>query len=712
MQNIQFQKQVRTTWGYFLRPVVILKNYKLENLRPDLIAGLTIAIILIPQAIAFALIAELPPQFGLYSAVIGSIVGALWGSSYQLQTGPSNTSSLLVLSVLLGIASPNKAEYLIVAGLLAVMVGFVRLIMGLARLGLLVNFVSDSVIVGFTAGAGLLIFFNQMRHLLRLDIPSTPLLTETLGNLGTNLPYTHLPSLILGAATIIIIVGIQKIKPAMPGPLIAIITTAILVGILHLESLDVHIVGKLPKSLPPFSPLPITDLKVISSLSAGALAIASIGLVEAMSIARSIASQTRQRLDSDQEFIGQGLANIACGFFSGYTCSGSFTRSVVNFQAGAKTGLSNVFCGLFVLFIILAFGSFAAYIPLPALAGVVIVVALRLIDLKEMKRIWLSKRGDRVIMIATLLSTLLLPLTFAVLVGILISLAYYLLQTSIPRVRAVIPDKSFEYLVPETDKPHCPQLGVIEILGDLYFGAVHHIEECILENHKNNPTQRFLLLRMFSVEQVDISGIHALEGIARSYREQGGDLYISRYQNPVITTMQDAGFIQTLGEDHFLGRDQDAIGQLFYRVLDPAICIYECPYRVFYECQNLPKRLDLIGEIPHTGIPNGIIHYMEAKNLWESLHQQPRPKIIDVREPREFRHAHIPGALSIPLHQLLTNPRRVPTEGTVILVCQGGRRSTRAACMLQEKDNNHIFVLKGGMVAWESANLLEAIDEE
>jgi len=713
MQNIHFPKQVRTTWGFFLRPLVILKDYKKENIKPDLIAGLTLAVILIPQAIAFAYIAELPPQFGLYSAVIGSIVGALWGSSSQLQTGPSNTTSLLVLTILLGVSVPDTPSYLVAAGLLAVLVGFFRLIMGLARLGILVNFVSDSVIVGFTAGAGMLIFFNQLENLFRLeDLPSTPMLTETLRYLGLNLHNTHLPSLILGIFTVALILGLQRFKPKFPAPLFSIFITSLLVVFFHLEYLDIRIVGSLPKGLPPFTRLPITDLKTISSLITGALAVATIGLVEAMSIARSIASQTGQRLDSDQEFIGQGLANIACGFFSGYTCSGSFTRSAINFQAGAKTAMSNVFCGVLVLFIILVFGSFAGYIPLPTLAGVIVIVALRLIDLKEMKRIWFSKRGDRVIMIATFLSTLFLPLTFAVLTGILISLAYYLLKTSTPRVRTVIPDDSFSILVPHQNEPQCPQLGIIEIMGDLYFGAVRHVEDCILENQKQNPTQRFLLLRMFGVEQIDISGVHILEGITRKYREQGGDIFISRFQAPVIDTMQDSGFIKTLGEDHFLGRDQDAIGYLFYHIIDPAICVYECPYRVFYECQNLPKRLDLIGEIPRTGIRESLVKYIEPKSVWEKIHQEPKPTIIDVREPREFRQGHIPGAFSIPLPDLLANHDLMPIKGEVIFVCQGGRRSSRAAYMLRDKGKDRIFVLRGGMVSWEAENLLEAIDKD
>jgi SulP family sulfate permease len=451
---------------------------------------------------------------------------------------------------------------------------------------------------------------------------------------------------------------------------------------------------------------------LIGQLSTGALAISAIGLVEAMSIARSIASQTGQRLDSNQEFVGQGLANIACGFFSGYTCSGSFTRSAVNYQAGAKTPLSNVFCGVFVLAVMLAFGWLAAFIPLAALAGVVIVIALGLIDRKEMIRIWIGGRGDRVIMVVTLLATLLLPLQFAVLSGILMSLAYYLLQTSTPQVRTVVPDENFEYMVHRLDLPCCPQLGIVEILGDMYFGAVYHIEGGIMENLECYPDQRYLLLRMFSVEHCDISGIHALESIVRIYRERGGDVYISRYQEPVLEIMNTTGFCEVLGVDHFLGRDHNALGYLFYRVLDPAICIYECPVRVFKECQNLPKRLDLVGQDLHTDIPTYEVAFIEPSQLWAELHTDAPPQLVDVREPREYRQGHIQQALSHPFPKLLAGDLPFQKERRMALVCRGGRRSMRAACLLYERGFDRVVVLRGGMLAWEAANLFEAIEEK
>jgi SulP family sulfate permease len=219
---------LRTLLTYFLRPAEIIRAYKLQNLRPDFIAGLTVAIVTLPQAIAFALIAELPPQVGLYSAITGSIIGGLWGSSHQLQTGPTNTTSLLVLSVLLSIAVPGTQEYLIAAGIMALLVGIFRLLMGMARLGMLVNFVSDSVIVGFTAGAGTLILINQIRHLLLLPIASAPNLWQTLPLIVNHLPETHWYSAVIGAFTIVLIVVLRKINRKLPAPLLGMVAASVM----------------------------------------------------------------------------------------------------------------------------------------------------------------------------------------------------------------------------------------------------------------------------------------------------------------------------------------------------------------------------------------------------------------------------------------------------------------------------------------------------
>ena len=693
---------------FFARPVSILRSYKYEYLRPDIIAGLTVAVIALPQAMSLALIAELPPEVGLYAAVVGAIVGALWGSSSHLQTGPTNAASLLVLSVCLGVATSGSPDYMAAALVMTLLVGIIRLLLGLARLGVLVNFVSDSVIVGFTAGAGTLIFANQVRYLLRLPVSSTPSLVQTVVNIVTHLGDTHWQSLALGLGTLAFMSIVRRLNRKLPAPLLGMIAAASVVAVGRLDQLGVTVVGQLPRGLPPLSLPAVTNLELVGKLIPGAAAVALIGLVEAMSISRSIASQSGERLDSNQEFVGQGLANIACALLSGYTCSGSFARSAVNYEAGAQTALSSVFCGLFVLAAIVLLAPLSAYVPLAALAGLLTLIAYRLIDREEMSRIWRGSRDDRVIMIATLLATLALPLQFAVLTGIAVSLVFYLLRTSAPRVRTVLPEEDFRHFAPQPDRPVCPQMAIIEIMGDIYFGAVNEIEERIRANMRAHSEQRFLLLRMQTVERCDISGIHALENIVRAYRERHGDVYLVRVRQPVRELMESSGFYERLGADHFLDPDE-AIGFMFYHSLDPAVCIYECSVRVFRECQNLPKHLyegdvHLEGDLDLASVPG-----VDPRELWEEIRGDGQTLVIDVREPTEFRRAHVPGARSVPLPVLLEDADKIPRDAMVVLVCRGGRRSCRAAALLRERGYTRVRRLNSGMIAWEDANLLTAV---
>ena len=440
-----------------------------------------------------------------------------------------------------------------------------------------------------------------------------------------------------------------------------------------------------------------------------ALSVTAIGLVEAISNARTIATQTGQRLDSDQEFVGQGMANIACGLFSGFPVTGSFGRSMLNLQAGPRSPLSNILTGLLVAVAVLAVGPLAAYIPLASLAGVLLVTAFNLIDRKEMARIWHGAGADRLTMVVTLVTTLTLPLQFAVLAGILMSLGSYLLRTSTPRVRTVLPADSFRHFEHQPDASPCPQLGIVEILGDLYFGAAQHVEEQVHRNLVSHPGQRFLLLRMHSVHNSDISGIHALESIVRMYREQHGDVFMTRVQLPVLQELTQSGFMDYLGLDHRLDEDA-AISHIYHRVLDPAICIYECPVRAFRECQNLPKQL-------HAGIEVGALHTaplttppptIEPLALWRALRSETPPLVVDVREPREFKQGRVPGSRLISLPALLADIRQVPREQPVVLVCRGGRRSAHAAAALLADGYPDVATLRGGMLGWEAANLLEA----
>jgi len=698
------------TSSYFVRPFHLFKTYERSNLRTDIIAGLTVAIVLLPQAIANAMITELPPQTGLYAAIVASIIGALWGSSNHLNTGPTNSTSLLVLATLLPIAEVGSDRFLMAAGLMAVMVGVFQITLGIARMGVLVNFVSDSVIIGFTAGAGMLIIVYQLRYLLRLDYPSSSSLVITLKETVSHLQEVHWISLVIGICVIVLIVILKRFKPKWPGALLGMVIAAAVVGLLKLDQAGVNVIGQLPRNLPPLVELPLFDIDLISQLSSGALAAGAIGLVASMAISRSIASQSDQQLDSNQEFIGQGLANIVAGFFSGFSVSGSFARSAMNYEAGGRTPLSSVFSGFFVLAAMLLVAPLAANVPRTALAGVLLVISFGMIDRKEIARIWRGAQGDAAIMVVTFLGTLLLPLQFAVLTGILISFAVYIMRTSVPRIVQVLPSENFSHFSPSDNTYPCTQLGILAIYGDLYFGASGHIEEAIRNHLDAHPTQRFLLLRMFSVNHIDISGVHALESIVRALRQRGGDVFMMRTQGPVLKLFKSTGFYDCLGEDHFLAYG-DALGYIFNRILDPTICIYECEVRVFQECMNLPRPMKHpVEDTLPLAMPPGSVKSISPQELWTELHGHTHPIVIDIREPREFLRGHIPKAESMPIFKLISNPSQIPQIRQVVLVCRSGRRSTRAIYMLMKAGFTNIRILDGGMVAWENANLLEAVD--
>ena len=710
-KRVELKQALVAVGRYLGQPARFFSEYQRDDFRPDLMAGITVAVIMLPQAIAFALIAELPPEMGLYAAVVGSIVGALWGSSDQTHNGPTNTNSLLVLSALLGASFvPGTQAFVVAAGMMAVMAGFFQLVLGLARLGVLVNFVSYSVIVGFAAGAGVLIAIKQIEPLLGVQFAASDLPGTVVG-LVANYGDVHPATATIGLGTIILILGLNRIRRSLPASLIVMILASLIVVLFGLQNRGVDVIGRLPANFPPLAQLPLFDLEVTARLSSGALAVGAIGLVQTVAMARSIATQTGQRLDSNQEFVGQGLANIASGLFSGYATAGSVSRSAVNLQAGARSPMAAIFSGFFVLIAMLVLAPLATFLPRAALAGVLVMIGLKLVDRAEIRRILNGTRGDALIMLVTFLGTMFLPIEFAVLSGILLSFVHYTLQTSMPQVHQVLPDNDFHHFQHQPVRDSCPQLSIIDILGDLYFGAVNHIEEKILTHLENNPDQRFLLIRMNNVNHCDYSGIHMLENVVKAYRDAGGDVFLVRVKGHVAEFMNATGFYQFLGSDNFLTSD-DAIGHIFHHVLDPAVCIYECPVRAFRECQNLPKRVDLV-QIPHyRDVPDKSIIRVEARELWHKMHGKRgarSPLVLDVREPREYKHGHIPDAQLVPLPTILSDNVKLPNDRQIVLVCRSGRRSKRAAYALQKMGCMNVAILKGGMVGWEAADLLEAV---
>jgi len=697
-----------------VRPVEILRSYKLVRLRPDLFAGLTVAVVAIPQSIAYASIAGLPPSYGLYAAAVAAIIGSLWGSSRFLNTGPTNAISILVLSILSPLAVIGSAEYLMAASVMAVIVGVFCIAFGFLGLGVLINFASRAVLLGFTAGAGVLIAAGQLKNLLQLDVPRSPHLWVSLGGVASRVQETHLPSLLLGLGTLVAMAAIARAAPRLPAALMALTGAGLIVAVVGPDRLGVAVVGEIAREMPRMTSFSIGwmwEHDLVGALITGSLAVAAMGLVEAVSIAREISRQSGERLNINQELVGQGMANVATGLFSGYACSGSFTRSAINYQSGARTQLSGVFCGAFVLVGVLAFGPAAAYLPKTALAGMIMVIAYRMVDWKGVRRVIRTSRSETGIMAATFAATLVFPLEFAVLAGVILSLAIYIYKSSLPTVHSVVPDPTFQHFIERDNAPCCPQLGVINIRGALFFGAASHVEDELLANFERNPGQDHLLLRMHGVHQCDLSGIDVLEGIVRLYRDGGGDVFLVQVRPEVRGIMRASGFEKLLGEENILVQD-DAVEWLFENRIDPAVCIYECEHRVFAECQPLEKHPY---DIRLPSFPKRF-RYPERQLTvpeFEDALRVNRKKglLVDVREREEFVHGHVAGAELLPLRHIIEDAEQLPRDRPVMLICRSGRRSTRAMHWLIGLGFEDVVNLKGGLLSWKATGRPVEVDE-
>ena len=697
---------------YLRRPIDIFQGYRKQDLSPDLVAGVTVAAVAIPQSIAYASIAELPPQYGLYAAVVAAIVGSLWGSSRHLATGPVNAVSLLVLPVLLGVAAAGTPGFLVAASTLAVMVGVLNITLAALRFGALVTLASRSVLIGFTAGAAIHIAVGQLKHLLRIDVPSAPELYHQMLAVVSQIHQVHPLSLALGLGTLGLVIALRRLGPRVPAALGAITVAAAAVAVFGLENQGVRVVGAIPRSLPPLtwaSLHNLPDLEMIRGLGMGALAVAALGLVEAVASGQALARRSGDRIDSNQEFFGQGLANLATGLFSGYPCSGSFTRSAVAQQVGGRTALAGIVTGVTVLLGMLLFAPYARYIPRAAIAAVLLSIAWGMIERHGIRRVFKTSRTEGAIMGVTFLATLTQPLDFAILAGILFSLAFFVIRSSLPRVYQVVPDRLFRHLVHSEDAPVCPQLGIMNIRGPLFFGAVHHIEEALRHNLEDNPGQHLLVLRMHGVDIIDLSGIEMLETTVKTYRSFGGDVYLVRLREPVEQVMRDSGFLGFIGLDHILPQE-GAIEYLFEDVLDPAVCAYECEHRVFAECQALQKHAYRAQVPPMSRVSLDPAHHVTAEEF-QRLASDPNALLLDVREPAEFTRGHLPEARLLPLRTVLDEGPELPRDRRLLLSCRSGRRTQRAMHMLRSMGFDDVYGLRGGILAWRAEGLPVAVEE-
>lgn len=562
------------------------------TLRADLIAGLIGAIIVLPQGVAFATLAGMPPEYGLYAAMIPAVVAALWGSSFHLVSGPTNAISLVVFATMSHLAEPGSTQYVSLVLTVTFMVGVMQLIMGFARLGTLVNFISHTVVIGFTAGAAMLIIGSQMKNFFGLDIPRGTVFFRVFEFFFTHLTDIKPWVFLVGMATLLSGILVRKFVPKIPYMIVAMLVgsfTALgLNAWLGQEVTGIRTLGALPGALPPLS-APHFHFDTMRDLLSIAIAITALALTEAVSIARSIGVKSGQRIDGNQEFIGQGLSNVVGAFFSGYPSSGSFNRSGLNYEAGAKTPLAAAFSAGFLMIVLVGVAPLAAYLPIASMAAILFLVAWGLFDFHHIGIIFRSSRAETAVLASTFIATLVIHLEMAILLGIVLSMVFYLNRTSRPAIRTVGPnpnDPARKFLIVTPGEPECPQLKILRIEGSLYFGAVHHVAETLQTHIEQNPEQKHLLLMAKSINFVDVAGAELLAQEARSRRKRGGSLSFYSLRAGAEAMLMKPDYVIDIGRNAVHSSKHEAIANCVAK-LDRNIC-RRCTARVFKECATLP----------------------------------------------------------------------------------------------------------------------------
>ena len=565
-----------------------LKDYQVSTFRNDALAGITVAVVLIPQAMAYAILAGMPPVYGLYAAALTPLIGALWGSLRQLATGPIAIMSLLVLTTLTPLAEPGSKPFIELAFLLALMVGILYLLIGIFRFGFVMFFISHSVVKGFTSAAALIIIATQIPHFLGISVSRHEYIFPRLVEIVKGLPNLHIPTSIIGLVVLLTIFGVQKYRKNLPSGLIALVFVTIPVVVFELHLSGVAIVGPIPKGLP-HPVIPPFDFETINALLGPAVVIALVSFAETYSVGKAISSQTKQKVNVDQEFIGQGLANIIGSFFQCYPVSGSFSRTALNYATGAKTGISSVISSLSVVFALLFLTPMFTYIPKAALAALVISAVMLLFHPKEVFELWTMNRHDGVVAVTVFILALVTKPDYALLIGVIVSLMFFLWKTMHPRIVRVTKDPELNLFLNADvhKKPSCPQILQLRPDNVIYFAnAEYTIEHLLSHLYEQSTPVKFLLIDFQAVGFIDITGIDELRVLLDEVKARGLEVAFMNIHIPVKQVFDSSGLIKELESGCLIENIGDAITLLFQKI-DHKYCKETCPYNLFHECDTV-----------------------------------------------------------------------------------------------------------------------------
>lgn len=550
------------------------RSYRTGTFINDGLAAIIVTIMLIPQSLAYALLAGLPPQVGLYASILPLVAYAIFGTSRALAVGPVAVISLMTAAAAGNLAVQGSPEYLAVAILLALISGVMLVVMGLFRLGLVANFLSHPVISGFITASGILIAVSQLKHILGVKVSGHNLL-EIGGSLIEQAPYTNIPTLIIGGVSAAFLfwvrgnlkplfkkIGLRE-KPATIasriGPVIAVVVAIIVVAALRLDQSGVAIVGDIPKGLPPLT-VPEFDMGLWVSLLGSSFIIALIGFVESVSVAQTLAAKRRERIDPDQELIGLGASNLAAAFSGGYPVTGGFARSAVNFDAGAETPAAGGFTAIGIALATLFLTPLLYFLPIATLAATIIVAVLSLVNVGDIKEAWSYSKSDFAAMMATIVLTLFIGVEAGVFAGVLLSIALFLYRSSRPHFAVVGQVRDTEHFrnVERHKVMTNDRLISIRIDESLYFANARYLEDTVYDLALNNDTVKHIVLMCSAVNVIDLSALESLEAINERLKAAGVTLHLSEVKGPVMDRLKRSHLLDHLTGQVFLSQ-MDAV---------------------------------------------------------------------------------------------------------------------------------------------------------
>ena len=527
-------------------------SYKKQDLQGDLTAGITTAVMLIPQAMAYAMLAGLPPVIGLYASMAPLLVYALLGTSRQLAVGPVAMVALLVSSGIGGLVTDgNVARYIALTVLLTLLVGLIQFGMGLLRVGFLTNFLSHPVISGFTSAAALIIGFSQMKHLVGLDLPRTQNVLQLLWLVLKQIESINLITFAISLGCILFLITLKKINPLFPGALSAVALSALITWGFNLVDKGVKIVSEVPSGLPPFA-IPELSFAELKTLLPIALTIAIVGFIESVAIAKQIASEKYYEIDPNKELVALGMANIVGAFFKAMPVTGGFSRTAVNKNAGANTGLSGIVTAVIVALALLYLTPLLYYLPKATLGAVIIVAVFGLVDLQEIRHLWIVKKDDLALLIITFLATFGIGVMEGIFTGIFLSMAWFVVKTTRPHyaILGKLPGKIDYRNVKRHATESTGSILVIRFDAQFYYGNVSFLKDTLkkVESDRQVPIRAFVI-DASSINQLDSSADSALHEIIENYRYRKVGIYFANVKGPVLDVMKRSGFYKKLGDN-------------------------------------------------------------------------------------------------------------------------------------------------------------------